>query len=94
MISEHNNNGVAPQQVQDCPYLSTIKRNLLDFDFEKICSISLSHSNVYACLVCGRYFQGKSSSSPAYQHSIDASHFIFINLQNSKVFCLPDGYEV
>ncbi|NXF13100.1 SNUT2 protein, partial [Smithornis capensis] len=28
--------------------------------FEKLCSISLSHINVYACLVCGKYFQGGS----------------------------------
>ena len=42
-----------------CPYLGTIKRHLLDFDFEKLCSISLSNKNIYACLVCGKYFQGK-----------------------------------
>ena len=29
----------------------------LDFDFEKCCSVSLSPINVYACLVCGKYFQ-------------------------------------
>ena len=40
----------------DCPYLSTIKRHLLDFDFEKLCSVSLSNLNVYACLCCGKYF--------------------------------------
>ncbi|NXV38573.1 SNUT2 protein, partial [Rissa tridactyla] len=28
--------------------------------FEKLCSISLSHINVYACLVCGKYFQGET----------------------------------
>lgn len=33
-------------------------RSLLDFDFEKLCSITLSNNNVYACLVCGKYFQG------------------------------------
>ena len=33
-------------------------RSLLDFDFEKLCTVSLSHLNVYACLVCGKYFQG------------------------------------
>ena len=33
-------------------------RSVLDFDFEKLCSVSLSHLNVYACLVCGKYFQG------------------------------------
>ena len=32
---------------------------MLDFDFEKLCSVSLSHINVYACLVCGKYFQGE-----------------------------------
>lgn len=34
-------------------------RSVLDFDFEKLCSISLSHINVYACLICGKYFQGR-----------------------------------
>lgn len=41
-----------------CPYLDTINRQVLDFDFEKLCSVSLSRINVYACLVCGKYFQG------------------------------------
>lgn len=45
-----------------CPYLDTINRQVLDFDFEKLCSVSLSRINVYACLVCGKYFQG------AYRH--------------------------
>ncbi len=40
-----------------CPYLDTIDRHVLDFDFEKLCSVSLSRINVYACLVCGKYFQ-------------------------------------
>lgn len=35
-------------------------RNVLDFDFEKLCSVSISRINVYACLVCGKYFQGES----------------------------------
>ena len=56
---------------RQCPYLDTIDRlslifhsifhilfrGVLDFDFEKLCSISLSHVNVYACMVCGKYFQ-------------------------------------
>eukprot|EP00884_Botryococcus_braunii_P014964 jgi/Botrbrau1/23469/Bobra.106_1s0024.1 len=41
----------------ECPYLDTISRQNLDFDFEKCCSVSLSPVNVYACLVCGKYFQ-------------------------------------
>ena len=39
--------------------MDTIDRSILDFDFEKLCSVSLSNNNVYACLVCGKYFQGK-----------------------------------
>jgi protein-arginine kinase activator protein McsA len=37
---------------------------VLDFDFEKFCSVSLSNLNVYGCLVCGKYFQGQSQTSP------------------------------
>lgn len=44
-------------QLYPCP------RSVLDFDFEKLCSISLSHINVYACLVCGKYFQGEPPRS-------------------------------
>lgn len=39
-------------------YMDTIQRKLLDFDFEKVCSVSLSNIQVYACLVCGKYYQG------------------------------------
>lgn len=42
-----------------CPYLGTIDKHLLDFDFEKVCSVCLSNQHVYACLVCGKYFQGR-----------------------------------
>ena len=41
----------------DCPYLDTVNRAVLDFDLEKLCSVSLRSTNVYACLVCGRYYQ-------------------------------------
>lgn len=30
----------------------------LDFDFEKLCSVSMSNQSVYACLICGKYYQG------------------------------------
>lgn len=42
----------------DTLWLDTVRRDLLDFDFEKLCSVSLTNVNVYACLVCGKYFQG------------------------------------
>jgi U4/U6.U5 tri-snRNP-associated protein 2 len=40
-------------------YLDTVNRHALDFDFERLCSISMTNINVYACLVCGKYFQGQ-----------------------------------
>ncbi|KAM3206367.1 hypothetical protein ACQJBY_061825 [Aegilops geniculata] len=86
-----------PRQVElrrDCPYLDTVNRQVLDFDFEKFCSISLSNLNVYACLVCGKYYQGRGLKSHAYTHSLEAGHHVFINLQTEKVYCLPDGYEI
>ncbi len=78
----------------ECPYLGSIKRHLLDFDFEKVCSISLSNLNVYACLVCGKYYQGRGKNTHAYVHSLQEDHHLFINLNNEKIICLPEGYEV
>lgn len=77
-----------------CPYLDTVNRQMLDFDFEKLCSVSLSNLNVYACLVCGKYFQGRGKTSHAHYHSLQANHHVFINLLNKKIYCLPDDYEV
>ncbi|XP_010538757.1 PREDICTED: U4/U6.U5 tri-snRNP-associated protein 2 [Tarenaya hassleriana] len=79
---------------RDCPYLDTVNRQVLDFDFEKFCSVSLSNLNVYACLVCGKYYQGRGQKSHAYTHSLEAGHHVYINLQTEKVYCLPDGYEI
>ncbi|KAH0969963.1 hypothetical protein GBA52_022119 [Prunus armeniaca] len=67
---------------------------VLDFDFEKFCSLSLSNLNVYACLVCGKYYQGRGKKSHAYTHSLEAGHHVYINLRTEKVYCLPDGYEI
>lgn len=39
------------------PALNVLTMQNLDFDFEKCCVVSLSPINVYACLVCGKYFQ-------------------------------------
>ncbi|KAI1805549.1 cysteine proteinase [Daldinia bambusicola] len=84
----------APTAGYDDLYLDTIDRNVLDFDFEKLCSISLSNINVYACLVCGKYFQGRGPKSHAYFHSLDVGHHVFINMETQKVYVLPEGYEV
>lgn len=75
-------------------YLDTISRKVLDFDFEKLCSVSLSHINVYACLICGKYFQGRGLNTHAYFHSLDENHHVYINAATARVYVLPEGYEV
>ncbi|KJE90317.1 ubiquitin specific peptidase 39 [Capsaspora owczarzaki ATCC 30864] len=77
-----------------CPYLDTVDRSQLDFDFEKVCSVSLSDFNIYACLICGKYFQGRGVQSHAHTHSLESDHRVYINLSTLKVYCLPDNYEV
>ncbi|RUS20982.1 hypothetical protein BC937DRAFT_93907 [Endogone sp. FLAS-F59071] len=82
------------EQVSRDLYLDTINRYMLDFDFEKVCSVSLTNLNVYACLVCGKYFQGRGKTSHAYFHSLHEDHHVYINLHTLKAYVLPDGYEV
>ncbi|KAH8061308.1 alpha-tubulin binding protein [Aureococcus anophagefferens] len=77
-----------------CPYLDTINRHLLDFDFEKVCSQSLTNQNVYSCLVCGKFFQGRGRHTHAYTHSTQTGHHMFINLETCRIYCLPENYEV
>ena len=77
-----------------CPYIHTVNRFNIDFDFEKVCSVTLSNTNVYACLVCGKYFQGRGKASPAYVHSVEAVHHIFINLSDERFWCIPEDYEI
>ena len=84
----------APTAGYDDLYLDTIDRNVLDFDFEKLCSVTLSNINVYACLVCGKYFQGRGPKSHAYFHALEENHHVFINMSTQKVYVLPEGYEV
>ena len=75
-------------------YLDTINRSVLDFDFEKLCSVTLSNINVYACLVCGKYFQGRGPNSHAYFHALDIGHHVYVNMRTKRVYVLPEGYEV
>ena len=56
--------------------------------------MSLSNINIYGCLVCGKYFQGRGRGSWAYRHAVDEGHCVWISLGNGKVYVLPDSYEV
>jgi U4/U6.U5 tri-snRNP-associated protein 2 len=77
-------------------YLSTINRKALDFDFEKVCSVSNVKNNIYACLVCGKYFSGRKMGTPAYEHAWRQGHHVFVSMnpKSKKVWILPDLYEV
>ncbi|CAO1633773.1 unnamed protein product [Sympodiomycopsis kandeliae] len=92
-LAKEEENQKHTEQSRDL-YLDTINRNLLDFDFEKLCSVTLSNINIYACLVCGKYYQGRGKSSNAYFHAINQGHRVYMNLEDAKVYILPDNYEV
>ncbi|GJD09444.1 U4/U6.U5 tri-snRNP-associated protein 2 [Galdieria sulphuraria] len=79
---------------RECPYMDTIDRTVLDFDYEKLCCVTLERHNVYACLVCGKYFQGRGPKTPAFAHAIEYDHHLFIHLETEKVYCLPENYQV
>ncbi|CCH59869.1 hypothetical protein TBLA_0C00530 [Henningerozyma blattae CBS 6284] len=71
--------------------LDTINIKLLDFDFDKVCCISSSSINVYCCLTCGKYLQGRLENTPAFIHSLNFNHRLFINFQTLKIYILPDN---
>ena len=79
---------------EKCPYISTINKTILDFDQEKVCSVSLKDNNIYSCLICGKYFHGKGKTTPCYIHSLSEQHHLFINLETRAIYCLPDDYEL
>ena len=81
--------------MKSCPYLSFVNRPLLDFDFEKRCSVSLIQENCYCCLTCGHFFAGRGPKTPAYTHSLEReNHHVFMRLEDGRAFCLPENYEV
>ena len=75
-------------------YLDTVSRERLDFDMERVCSVTLTDRNIYSCLVCGQYFQGRGKTTPAYTHALQSDHRVFLNLETTDIYVLPDGYQV
>ena len=76
------------------PHLASVNRAALDFDFERACSVTLATHNVYACLVCGRFFAGRAASSPLVKHALSAGHFVAMSLADGAVYALPEGRAV
>lgn len=83
---------LATTSARRCPYLDTVNRALLDFDFEKVCSVSSTNINVYACLTCGKYFQGHLPSTcakePTTQHMTEEIPCVYPCRQGSWLACL------
>lgn len=71
-------------------YLDTINRKVLNFDLPIQCCSTLATSNILICLVCNKYLQGGSINSPAYIHSVDNDHHIFLNTEKCTFNILPE----
>lgn len=94
--AEHQSHGASGESFRGsmCPYLDTVNRQMIDFDSEKLCAVTLSNRNVYVCLVCGKFFEGRGKHTPAYTHSLDENHCVFMNVESGRAYCLPDSYEI
>lgn len=57
------------------------------------CAACIPLQNVYGCLVCGKFYQGRGPHTQAYTHSVQAGHHLFINLANERVYCLPGEHR-
>ncbi|AGO13873.1 AaceriAGR007Cp [[Ashbya] aceris (nom. inval.)] len=74
--------------------LQTIEKKRLDFYSEKVCSVTLSTIDVYSCLTCGKYLQGRNEGSPAFKHSIEVSHRLFMHMRTLKTYILPENRQL
>ncbi|CAB4254385.1 similar to Saccharomyces cerevisiae YFR005C SAD1 Conserved zinc-finger domain protein involved in pre-mRNA splicing, required for assembly of U4 snRNA into the U4/U6 particle [Maudiozyma barnettii] len=74
--------------------MKTINRKKLDFDSEKICSVTLSKLDIYGCLICGKYYRGCKERTPAFLHSVSDDHRLFVSFQTSRVVVLPDEIDI
>ena len=85
--SSSSSSAHAAEERRKCPYLDTVNRHLLDTDMEKVCSVSLSNLHVYACLVCGRFFQVMHNAVVALQPcpSLELTNLPY------EPFCLSRG---
>ena len=79
-----------------CPFLHSINRRCLDFTSNPVlCSKTLSPCRVYLCLVCGNYFSGKAKKTPAYAHSVEEDHAMFMSMEdNMDLVWMPQGETV
>lgn len=96
IIDKYNsyNNPLKEDNLEKDSLINTIKRETLDFDFEKKCSVTNFKLNIYCCLICGKYLQGINKSTIAYKHSIEKEHYLFICLETQTIYKLPEVEEI
>lgn len=94
---------VSDKKVKVDSLTNELKKNInlqkVDFDLPLQCSVSHSTCDVYCCLQCGKYFQGRHQQSPAFQHSIASrkdslAHNLYINLETRKFYWLPRNVQI
>jgi len=97
---DEEESAVAAPQRQQAPvegytdlYLDTINRNVLDFDFEKLCSVALPISTFMPASSAANTTKA-GSKSQAYFHALEEGHHVYVNMETKKVYVLPEGYEV
>lgn len=90
----HTSKTIIESDEEEQELLKTINKKNLNFDLEKVCSITLLRIGIYCCLTCGKFYQGRSAGSEANKHSIEFNrHKLYINLDNLKIYCLPENKE-
>ena len=78
---------------------------ICDFDSMLLCSLDYAKwnckqictSTIRAWLIYQRRIvglQGRGPKTHAYTHSLETNHHMFMKLEDGRVYCLPDGYEV
>lgn len=40
------------------------------------------------------FVKGRGNETPAFTHSLETEHHIYLNLTTKLFYCLPDNYEV
>lgn len=70
-----------------------VNRRVLDFDFEKVCCVTLATADVGVCLACGRFFHGRAPSTPAFLHALNEEHPLYMSLASGTAYRLPAGTE-
>ena len=88
LVTRENNMDTEPD------YIRFINKKKLDFDSQKVCSVTLSPLNVYCCLTCGKYFSGRAARTPAFLHSVNFNHPLFVNVSTLGFYLLPQNIKI